>query len=266
MAGTPIALSEHDLQTMVSIVATAETVTHDPPVGLPWSVLHQIRDLVRCDELECHDLESGRERVTFSLLTRDSGDEFTSNGGRALGGNELFWQHYWDGPCSYPERSGNLRGVTMTTDFYSDREWRSSRFYLDQDEDPRFLHSMLLTLPGGPGRTVRLVAARQDGLAFSERDRSILLLLRPHLESIHHRVERRRRALPDLTVRQWELLRLVALGHTNTQIARALGVAEGTVRKHMENIHQRLGVNSRAAAVASAFATRQDNSLLQTVM
>jgi DNA-binding CsgD family transcriptional regulator len=264
MAGTPIALSEHDLQTMVSIVATAETVASDPPIGLPWSVLHRIRDLIRCDELECHDLESRRERVTFSVVTRDSGDVFTSKGGQALGGNELFWQQYWQGPCSYPERSGDLRGVTMESDFFSDRQWRSSRFFLDQDQDPPLLHSMLLTLPGGPGRTVRLVADRQDGPGFSERERSILLLLRPHLESIHQQVERRRQALPDLTVRQWELLRLVALGHTNTQIARALGVAEGTVRKHMENIHQRLGVNSRTAAVASAFAARQGGSLLQT--
>jgi DNA-binding CsgD family transcriptional regulator len=255
MAGTPIALSERDLETMVSIVSTAETPAHDPPVGLPWSVLHRIRDLIPCDELECHDLESARELVTFGLVTRDSGDVFRTNGGRNLGGGELFWKHYWHGPCSYPERSGNLRGVTMSSDFYSQRQWRSSAFYLDQDEE-RFEHSMLLTLPGGPGRTVRLVASRQDGIGFSERDRSILLLLRPHLESIHQRVERRRRALPELTDRQWELLRLVALGRTNTQIARALGVAEGTVRKHMENIHQRLGVNSRAAAVASAFAHR----------
>ena len=255
MAGTPIALSEHDLQTMVSIVSSAETPAHDPPVGLPWSVLHRIRELIPCDELECHDLESAREAVTFGLVTRDSGDVFRHDGGRKLGGDEVFWKYYWQGPCSYPERPGNLREVTMQSDFYSQRQWRSNPFYLDQGEQ-RFEHSILLTLPGGPGRTIRLVAARQDGLGFSERDRSILLLLRPHLESIRQRVERRRRALPDLTDRQWELLRLVALGRTNCQIARALGVAEGTVRKHMENIHQRLGVNSRAAAVASAFAHR----------
>lgn len=263
MAGTPIALSERDLETMVSIVASADTAGPEPPVGLPWSVLHQLRALVRCDQLECHDLESGRERTTFSLLTRDSGDVFARDEEDGLTGFDLFWKNYWQGPCSYPERSGELSGVTMPADFYSERQWRSSRFYLDQDEQP-YLHSLLLTLPGGPGRTVRVVAFRQDGPGFTERDRSILLLLRPHLESIHQRVERRRRVIPDLTDRQWELLRLVALGHTNAQIARDLSVAEGTVRKHMENIHQRLGVNSRAAAVASAFAPRRDGDLVRT--
>jgi DNA-binding NarL/FixJ family response regulator len=40
----------------------------------------------------------------------------------------------------------------------------------------------------------------------------------------------------------------LAAGHTNTQIARRLGVTEGTVRKHLENIYGRLGVSSRTAA------------------
>ena len=60
-------------------------------------------------------------------------------------------------------------------------------------------------------------------------------------------------ALPQLTRRHWELLRLVAAGHTNLQISRRLGVSEGTVRKHLENIYARLQVSSRTAAVTRAF-------------
>jgi DNA-binding NarL/FixJ family response regulator len=48
----------------------------------------------------------------------------------------------------------------------------------------------------------------------------------------------------------------VAAGHTNTQIARCLGVTEGTVRTHLENIYERLGVSSRTAAVTRAFPGR----------
>jgi DNA-binding NarL/FixJ family response regulator len=94
---------------------------------------------------------------------------------------------------------------------------------------------------------------RTDGPGFSERERLLLQLLRPHLVDIRRDLERRRAGIPDLTSRQWELLRLVAAGHSNTQIARRLFVAEGTVRKHLENIYERLGVNSRTAAVATAF-------------
>ena len=48
-------------------------------------------------------------------------------------------------------------------------------------------------------------------------------------------------------------MRLVAAGHTNRQIARRLVVAESTVRKHLENIFERLQVSSRTAAVARVF-------------
>ena len=58
---------------------------------------------------------------------------------------------------------------------------------------------------------------------------------------------------PRLTARQWELLRLVAAGHSNADIARQLFLSENTVRKHLENIYQWLSVSSRTAAVALAF-------------
>ena len=51
--------------------------------------------------------------------------------------------------------------------------------------------------------------------------------------------------------RQMDLLHLVAAGHTNTQISRRLGISEGTVRTHLENIYQRLHVSRRTAAVTA---------------
>jgi DNA-binding CsgD family transcriptional regulator len=47
-----------------------------------------------------------------------------------------------------------------------------------------------------------------------------------------------------------QALRLVAAGCTNAQVARAMGVSEATVRKHMENAFSRLDVGTRTAAVA----------------
>ena len=47
--------------------------------------------------------------------------------------------------------------------------------------------------------------------------------------------------------------RLIAAGHTNAKIARQLGITEGTVRSHLEDIYARLQVSNRAAAVARAF-------------
>ena len=79
-------------------------------------------------------------------------------------------------------------------------------------------------------------------------------MLRPHLHQAYLDAERHRHPAPKLTARRRELLHLVAAGHTNAQIARRLGISEGTVRTHLENIYRLLKVSSRTAAVARAFA------------
>ena len=55
----------------------------------------------------------------------------------------------------------------------------------------------------------------------------------------------------ELTAREREVMTWVARGKTNPQIAEVLWVAPSTVRKHLENIYAKLGVNTRTAAVAS---------------
>ncbi len=59
-----------------------------------------------------------------------------------------------------------------------------------------------------------------------------------------------------LTARELEVLRLVATGATNRQIADALVLSEKTVARHLANIFGKLGVSTRAAATAYAFRHR----------
>ena len=59
---------------------------------------------------------------------------------------------------------------------------------------------------------------------------------------------------PDgLTAREVEVLRLVAVGRSNAQIATALVLSEKTVARHLSNIFGKLEVGSRTAAAAYAF-------------
>ena len=60
--------------------------------------------------------------------------------------------------------------------------------------------------------------------------------------------------LARLTPRELQVLRLVAEGRTNGDIATALTLSPKTVKRHVENIFDKLGVSSRAAA--TAFAVR----------
>lgn len=55
-----------------------------------------------------------------------------------------------------------------------------------------------------------------------------------------------------LSVRELEVLRLVADGTSNADIGRALHIGEATVKTHLMRAYQKLGVNDRTAAVTTA--------------
>jgi len=63
-------------------------------------------------------------------------------------------------------------------------------------------------------------------------------------------------ALPDLSARHLEVLRLMAEGLTDRQISERLHIATGTVACHAIEIYRRLGARNRPHAVALAFRRR----------
>ena len=56
----------------------------------------------------------------------------------------------------------------------------------------------------------------------------------------------------ELTPRETEVLSLVAKGLSNAQVAERIGRTEGTVKVHLRNILQKLGVHDRTEAVTAA--------------
>ncbi|MCP4046936.1 MAG: response regulator transcription factor [Gammaproteobacteria bacterium] len=72
------------------------------------------------------------------------------------------------------------------------------------------------------------------------------------LENIHTDFSSLDRPDP-LTERETEILRLMAGGYSNKEIANSLGVAEGTVKNHVSNILSKMGVRDRTRAVLKAF-------------
>ncbi|MEU9126624.1 response regulator transcription factor [Kitasatospora sp. NPDC048540] len=57
---------------------------------------------------------------------------------------------------------------------------------------------------------------------------------------------------PQLTDREQDILAQLAQGHGNREIARALFISEATVKTHLGRIYAKLGVDTRAGAVAAA--------------
>lgn len=58
-----------------------------------------------------------------------------------------------------------------------------------------------------------------------------------------------------LTAREAEVVRLMAGGYSNREIAQALGTAEGTIKNHVSSILAKLGVRDRTRAVLKALET-----------
>lgn len=91
---------------------------------------------------------------------------------------------------------------------------------------------------------IRAAAAGETALAPAIAGRLLARMLSPQ---------------PSLSARETEVLRLVADGATNNDIAARLHISDATVKSHLVHIYTKLGVSSRTAAVASA----RDSGLLR---
>ena len=96
------------------------------------------------------------------------------------------------------------------------------------------------------GRTAaaEVTAGRLDGTAVDA-----VLAAAGHPARVRHRAQHWPAGLSD---REVQVLRLIARGSTNRQVAKLLFLSEKTVGRHVENVYAKLGVSSRAAAALFA--------------
>jgi len=107
--------------------------------------------------------------------------------------------------------------------------------------------------------------ARHD---LSDRDRDCIEAIRPHLAHLCRltRTSDDPRAAwgvpapqstvtdPRLTCREREVLQWLSGGKTDRDIADILGISPRTVHKHLQRVYEKLGVETRTAAVARALS------------
>jgi DNA-binding CsgD family transcriptional regulator len=127
--------------------------------------------------------------------------------------------------------------------------------------------------PQAPGAFLLLSLHRQRA-DFSERDRTVLNLLLPHIAGARRRIQGRngrgaaqRAGWPaeegaffnwlrahtawELTPREGEVLFWLCQGKTNGEIGRILGIAERTAETHALHIYPKMGVENRYTAIAT---------------
>jgi DNA-binding CsgD family transcriptional regulator len=233
-------LARRDLDALLRFVYDASTLDRERP--FTPTLLARLHELVPAAEWVAYaEVDWDRRRAPyfanqFECFVDDDDDEVS-------------WQlHYQHAVCEYFARTGDLRPRKMS-DLLRPREWRAREFYYLYCRPFQYELDFRLPPPRGYTRTFRFLSSRRD---FGERDRLMLELLGPHLQRIDETFVGRRRisaSLP-LTRREREILGWVERGKRNAEIAQILWISPETVRKHLENAYEKLGVHTRTAAVA----------------
>ncbi|MGY1608539.1 helix-turn-helix transcriptional regulator [Geodermatophilus sp. SYSU D00700] len=246
-------LREGDADRLLGVLQAAER--DDPGPALPWvlfegllrlvpgdvDVSYQVHDHRRRQSLLLQGLEpDGTRHVVRPELTPELNPE-----------HDRFWQLFWSSMCSWPQRTGDLRSVIHSGDLFpTERARRADPMSAECLAD--VTAELMVSLPAPPGEARRLLFMRADGTPFTERDRRLLELARPHVQELFLLGERRRAGVPRLTRREWEVLAMTGAGLSTDDIAAALWIARGTVRKHAEHIREKCGTHTLAEAAARA--------------
>jgi DNA-binding CsgD family transcriptional regulator len=244
-------LSGSDYRGILEFVHTAGEVEGSDP--FPEHVLARLRELVPCDTVSYGDFDPHFDRHGHVWRTdvRYSGELRAPVTPAVIDAHSRL-------VCQYPYRPWNreARHPLRWSDLLSRREWHALDLYwevcrpLDGEHELDFW----LVTPEGIAGGFGFDSFECD---FSERDKLVLETLQPHLVQLWRNAAARRResrSLAALTPREREVLLWVARGKSNREIAAILYLAPSTIRKHLENVYDKLGVSNRAGAVGRAFS------------
>ena len=225
-------LSVSDYQSVLDVLGEAGDVAGSVP--FPDPVLEALRRLVPCDVVSYHESIGGLYGVTFAGDPRGTVTE-------EIRESTARWWHQ--------DLLAPTRGARKISDLLSQRDFRRTELYQDAAR-PLGVEDMFRLWLDPRGARLEFDRHCRD---FSERDRDVLDLLRPHLQQLRRRGLARLPAFCPTSklTREREVLDLVSEGQTNAEIARSLWISPGTVRKHLENVYEKLHVHTRTGAIAA---------------
>jgi DNA-binding CsgD family transcriptional regulator len=159
-----------------------------------------------------------------------------------------WWELVGEHPIiSHRQRTGMERALTLS-DCVDRRALKRLQLYDEFFRPFGVEYSVSVRINLSSARAVDFGCTR-TAKDFSERDRAVLDVLRLPLAHLL-RLCNPHAAFDDagLTRREQEVLGLVATGLSNAEIAATLFIAAGTVKKHVDNIFEKLDVHNRTQA------------------
>ena len=169
---------------------------------------------------------------------------------------DCFDRHFSTHPLVRYHFSHPQGGAWRISDSLPQSEFRKSGLYGEYYQRIGIDHVVAVPLFVDRGLLVSFVLNR-IGRDFSDRERALLDLVRGPLSSLYRHAQSRRpatrgfAALP-ITLRERDVLTWVAAGKTDREIAVILGMSPRTVQKHLQHVYEKLGVETRTAAVMRA--------------
>jgi DNA-binding CsgD family transcriptional regulator len=207
------------------------------------------------------------ELTTLSVCNLESGHRsVVSDRPGAISRREIeaFDRYFFDHPL-VREHGRNPRAVTRRiADLLPEHDFRRTPLYNDYYRVIGIDHAMAVPIHVDGHVLVSFVLNR-IGRGFSDRDRARLEVIRPHLGNLYRlRVAADRAneaaahidAPAELTARERDVLRWLAAGKTDKDIGAILDISPRTVHKHLQHVYEKLGVETRTAAVMRALSTR----------
>jgi DNA-binding CsgD family transcriptional regulator len=206
----------------------------------------------------------GSDLTTLVVCDIDSGHRIVRPEGLLSRSATEVFDHYFHEHPLVRAHSRNANAVTTRiSDLIRPSEFHRLPLYNDYYRPIRIEHTMAMPIHVDERVLVSFVFNRERA-GFSDRERDLAEVLRPHVANFYRYsvaldrmpvlpsdLSRRRTALP-LTPREREVLDWVAAGKTNRDVAAILGASPRTVEKHLERIFEKLGVETRTAAVMRA--------------
>ena len=170
------------------------------------------------------------------------------------------------------QRTRDARAYRMS-DVATTDELHATALYREVYEPIGLEYQLAFVLPAREDHTIGVVLSRRER-DFADDEVALVEAARPHLIQAYrnardHSLLLRRlgeaSAVPPadlraygLTRREAEVLRHVAAGRSNADVADQLALSARTVQKHLENAYRKLGVKTRSEAARIAWATYAD--------
>lgn len=175
------------------------------------------------------------------------------------------------------KRQQTLKGspgdaVVKITDVLPDSQYRRLAIYNEVAKKNNMDYQMAVPLAVGPG-SFDIVNINREKKDFSEKERLLLGMLAPQIVQAFRNAEIISRISEDktgigttliegkgkdlplehlkflgITLREAEILKWISEGKTNAEISTILNISLNTVKTHLANIYQKLGVENRVAA------------------